>query len=59
MLDLLCSQVCLAAEEPPEIGVEEKLEGRKCGFLFVDVVRDVFGPYVILKELCVYPRDFL
>ena len=40
MLDL---QVCLAAQEPPEIRVEEQLEEGKCGVLVVDVVWDILG----------------
>ena len=34
----------MAAQEPPEISVEEQLEERKCGALVVDVVWDILGP---------------
>ena len=41
LLDLFGSQVCLAAQEPPEIGIKEQLEEGKCGALVVDVVWDI------------------
>ena len=44
MLDLLGLQVCLAAQEPPEISVEEQLEEGKCGAVVVDVVTIFWGP---------------
>ena len=50
---MLGSQVCLAAQEPPEIGIEEQLEEGKCGALVVDVVWDILGAYVVSMELCV------
>ena len=59
LLDLLGSQVCLAAQKPPEIGVEEQLEEGKCGALVVDVVWDVLGADVVSVELCVDPGDSL
>ena len=59
LLDLLGSQVCLAAQQPPEIGVEEQLEKGKCGALVVDVVWDILGADVVSVELCVDPGDSL
>ena len=59
LLDLLGSEVCLAAQKPPEIGVEEQLEEGKCGALVVDVVWDVLGADVVSVELCVDPGDSL
>ena len=59
MLDLLGSHVCLAAQQPPEIGVEEQLEEGKCGALVVDVVWDILGANLVSVELCVDPGDSL
>ena len=59
LLDLLSSQVCLAAQKPPEIGVEEQLEEGKCGALVVDVVWDILGANIVSMELCVDPGDSL
>ena len=44
LLDLLGSQVCLVAQEPPEFGVKEQLKKGKCGALVVDVAWYVLGP---------------
>ena len=52
-------RVCLAAQQPPEIGVEEKLEEGQCGALGVDVVWDILGADVVSVELCVDPGDSL
>ena len=49
----------MAAQKPPEIGVEEQLEEGKCGALVVDVVWDVLGADVVSVELCVDPGDSL
>ena len=59
ILDLLGSQVCLVAQEPPEIGIEEQLEEGKCGALVVDVVWDILGANMVSMELCVDPVDSL
>ena len=58
-LYLLGSQVYLAAQEPPEIGVKKVFEEGKCGELVVDVVWDILGANVVSMELCVYPGDSL
>ena len=58
LLDQLYSLVCFTAQEPPEIGIEKNLEEGKYSALVVDVVWDVLGPYMVSKELCVYPGDF-
>ena len=47
----------MAARQPPEIGIEEKLEEGKCGALVVDVVWDILGADVVSLELCVDPGD--
>ena len=59
LLGLLGSQVCLVAQEPPEIGVEEQLEEGKCSALMVDVVWDILGANVVSMELSVDPGDSL
>ena len=59
LLDLLGSQICLAAQQPPEIGVEEQLEEYKCSSLVVDVVWDILGADVVSVELCVDRGDSL
>ena len=55
----LIMQVCLGAQEPPEIRVEEQLEEGKCGALMVDVVWDILGANVVSMELYVDPGDSL
>ena len=45
LLDLLSSKICLAAQEPPEIDIEEQLEEGRCGALVVDVIWDILGTY--------------
>ena len=47
----------MAAQKPPEIGVEEQLEEGKCGALVVDVVWDVLGADVVSVELWVTRSD--
>ena len=59
LLDLLGSNDCFVPQKPPEIGIKEQLEEGKCGALVVDVVWDVFGAYIVSKELCVYQGDSL
>ena len=46
-LYLLGSQVYLAAQEPPEIGVKKAFEEGKCSELVVDVVWDILGANVV------------
>ena len=57
LLELLCSQVSLVAQESPEIGDEKKLEEGECSALVVDVDWDV--SYVVLKEMWFKPGHFL